>query len=165
MSSALICGRHPELAKDLAWGGPAVCNGFVMPAKGPGGCPRITYLAYRENDVSTIKNPEEKKHLSLERDRRNRYGENSKSSRKSIQRGKQRRHMDERRTVGEVLGRLKGNVEEDDATQAEFLAKTRITDSQRRGFKKKPDTPLGVVLEAKRERKKSKKPQAADKGG
>jgi hypothetical protein len=50
--------------------------------------------------MSTIKNPEEKKQLSLERDRRNRYGENSKSSRKSIQRGKQRRHMDERRTVG-----------------------------------------------------------------
>jgi hypothetical protein len=63
--------------------------------------------------MSTIKNPEEKKQLSLERDRRNRYGENSKSSRKSIQCGKQRRHMDERRTVGEVLGRLTGNVQED----------------------------------------------------
>jgi len=106
--------------------------------------------------MSTIKNPEEKKQLSLERDRRNRYGENSKSSRKSIQRGKQRRHMDERRTVGEVLGRLTGNVQEDEATEAELLAKTRTTDSQRRGFKKQPDTPLGIVLAAKRARKKSK---------
>ncbi|MFI5071752.1 MAG: hypothetical protein ACHP8A_12770 [Terriglobales bacterium] len=114
--------------------------------------------------MSTIKNPEEKKHLSLKRDRRNRYGENSKSSRKSIQRGKQRRHMDARRTVGEVLGHLKGNVQEDEATEAEFVVKTGVTDSQRRGFKKKPDAPLGVALAAKRERENSKKPQAADKG-
>jgi hypothetical protein len=60
--------------------------------------------------MSTIKNPEEKKRLSLARDRRNRFGENSKSSRKNIPRGKQRRHMDERRTVAEVLGHLKGNA-------------------------------------------------------
>jgi hypothetical protein len=105
--------------------------------------------------MSNIKNSEDKKRLSLERDRRNRYGENSKASRKSIPRGKQRRHMDERRTVGQVLGRLKGNVQEDVATEAELLAKTRIIDSQRRGFKKQPDTPLGVVL-AKKVRKGSK---------
>jgi hypothetical protein len=105
--------------------------------------------------MSTIKNPEDKKRLSLERDRRNRYGENSKASRKSIPRGKQRRHMDERRTVGEVLGRLKGTVQEDVAAEAELLAKTRITDSQRRGFKKQPDTPLGVAL-AKKAGKQSK---------
>ena len=106
--------------------------------------------------MSTVKNPDEKKRLSLALDRRNRYGENSKSSRKSIQRGKQRRHMDERRTVGEVLSRLKGCVQEDEATEAELRAKTRIVDSQRRGFRKKPDTPRGVVLAAKRARKKSK---------
>ena len=39
--------------------------------------------------MNTVKNPEEKKRLSLARDRRNRYGENSKSSRKNIQRRKQ----------------------------------------------------------------------------
>jgi hypothetical protein len=112
-------------------------------------------LAEIKQRMSTIKNPEDKKRLSLERDRRNRYGENSKASRKSIPRGKQRRHMDERRTVGQVLGRLKGNVQEDVATEAELLAKTRIIDSQRRGFKKQPDTPLEVVL-AKKVRKGSK---------
>jgi hypothetical protein len=105
--------------------------------------------------MSTVKNPADKKELSLSRDRRNRYGENSKASRKSIQRGKQRRHMDERRTVGEVLGRLKGDVQEDEAAEVELQAKTRITDSQRRGFRKRPDTPLGIVLAAK-VRKKSK---------
>ena len=103
--------------------------------------------------MSTVKNPEEKKQLSLSRDRRNRYGENSKSSRKSIRRGKQRRHMDERRTVGKVLGRLKGCVPEDEATDAELQAKISVTGSKRRGFKKKPDTPLGIVLAAKRVKK------------
>ena len=105
--------------------------------------------------MSIIKTPREKKRLSLERDRRNTYGENSKSSRKNIQRGKQRTHMDERRTVSEVLSRLKGNVEDSVATEAELLVKTKIIDSKRRGFKKQPDTPLGVVL-AKKALRKSK---------
>jgi hypothetical protein len=105
--------------------------------------------------MSTVKNPGEKKRLSLALDRRNRFGENSKSSRKNIKRGKQRRHMDERRTVAESLGHLKGDVQEDQATEAELRARIRITDSERRGFKKRPDTPLGVVLEAKRVKKKS----------
>jgi ATP phosphoribosyltransferase regulatory subunit HisZ len=107
--------------------------------------------------MSTIKDPERKKRLSLARDRRNRYGENSKSSRKNIQRGKQRRHMDERRSVAEVLGRLRGHIQEDEATEAELSAKSRITDSKQRGFKKKPDTPLGEVLVAKRARAISKR--------
>jgi hypothetical protein len=63
--------------------------------------------------------------------------------------------MDERRTVAESLGHLKGDVQEDQATEAELRARIRITDSERRGFKKRPDTPLGVVLEAKRVKKKS----------
>jgi hypothetical protein len=102
-------------------------------------------LTAGSNHMSTVKNPEEKKRLSLARDRRNRYGENSKSSRKNIQRGKQRRHRDEHRGVGETLGRLKGSLR----------AKTKITDSQRRGFRKRPDTALGVVPATKRARKKS----------
>ena len=65
--------------------------------------------------------------------------------------------MDERRTVGEVLDRLKGRIDEDEATEAELLAKARITDSRWRVFKKRPDTPLGVVLAQKKARKKSGK--------
>lgn len=105
--------------------------------------------------MSSTKNPKEKKRLSLERDRRNTYGENSKSSRKNIARGKQRQHMDERRTAGQALGMLKGEVEEEDATIAELLAKTRIVDSRRRGFKKKPDSPLALVLTKKGAKKQS----------
>jgi len=103
--------------------------------------------------MSTVKDTEEKKSLSLKLDRRNTYGENSKASRTGIRRGKQRRHMNERRTVGAALGQLKGSVQEDDATNAELKAKTSVTSSQRRGFKKKPDVPLGVVLATKRARK------------
>jgi hypothetical protein len=99
--------------------------------------------------MSKIKSPREKKRLSLKRDRRNTYGENSKSSRKNIARGKQRRHMDERRGVAQVLGRLKSEVDEDVGSEAEAKAKLRIADSRNRGFKKVPDTPLGVVLALK----------------
>ena len=104
--------------------------------------------------MSSIKSPREKKQLSLARDRRNRYGENSQASRKGIRRGKQRRHMDERRSVAEVLGQLKGQVDDDEATELELQAKTRITGSKRRGFRKTPDTPLGVVLAAKKAKQK-----------
>src|SRR5277367_4652487 len=100
--------------------------------------------------MGTVRNPEEKKRLSLALDRRNTYGENSKSSRKSIQKGKQRRHMNERRRADEVLRKLKGNIPQDEASDAELLVKTRITGSRRNGFKKQPDTPLGIVLATKR---------------
>src|SRR5258708_13911814 len=87
----------------------------------------------RGSDVSTVKNPEEKKRLSLARDRRNRYGEKSKASRKSIQRGKQRRHMDERRTAGHELGRLQGRVQQDEEPEEKLPAKTKNTASQTPG--------------------------------
>jgi hypothetical protein len=104
--------------------------------------------------MSTVKHPK-KKELSLERDRRNTYGENSKSSRRAFA-GNSADILDERRTSGEVLRRVRGAVQEDEASDAELLAKTRITDSKRRGFRKQPDTPLGVVLADKL---KSKKPR------
>jgi hypothetical protein len=103
--------------------------------------------------MSSVKNPKQKKQLTLERERRNRYGENNKASRKAIPRGKQLRHMDERRSVNELLGRLKGAVQHDQAADAELLVKTRITDSRRRGFKKVPDVPLSAVLHKRRLKK------------
>ena len=103
--------------------------------------------------MSRVKNPTEKKRLSLERDRRNTYGENSKSSRKNISRSKQRQHMDERRKVGELLGHLSGQINEDEAAHLELLANTRVSESRRQGFKNGPDTPLGIVLANKKGRK------------
>jgi hypothetical protein len=100
--------------------------------------------------LSTINNPEDKKRLSLDHDRRNTFGEDTKASRKGIQKGKRRRHKDERRTVGSALGCLKGSVLEDEGTDAELLAKIAVTQNQRKGLKKKPDTPLRAVLAAKK---------------
>ena len=102
--------------------------------------------------MSTVKDPREKKELSLKLDCRNTYGENSKASREAIPRGKQRQHMNERRSVGQALHGLRGEVQEDEAANAELLAKTRVTDSKRKGFKKRPDVPLGIVLETKKSR-------------
>jgi len=100
--------------------------------------------------VSKVKTPTEKKRLSLTRDRRNTYGENSKSSRKNIAKAKQRRHMDERRAVAHVLKGLNGQVDDDVASDAELEVKVTIADSRNRGFRKTPDKPLGVVLPRKK---------------
>jgi hypothetical protein len=99
--------------------------------------------------VSKIKSPQEKKTLSLKNDRRNRYGENSKSSRKGIRRGKQRSHMEERRAVGLILSHLRKTADENDATEADISAKTKIVESRHLAFKKTPDVPLGIVVKRK----------------
>jgi hypothetical protein len=106
--------------------------------------------------MSAVKNPEQKKQLALNLERRNVYGENSKSSRKNIKRGKQLRHMDERRSARDALRRLNGQVQEDDAATVELLTESRTIDSKRRGFKKVPDVPLVVVLARKTARKSQK---------
>lgn len=100
--------------------------------------------------MNTTKSPQEKKRLSLERDRRNTYGENSKSSRKNIRQGKQRSHMQQRRVAGQSLKGIKGRLDEDGASAAESETRTRIIKSKREAFRKQPDTPLRVVLERKR---------------
>lgn len=100
--------------------------------------------------MSKVKNPKLKKKLSLDLDRRNVYGENPAASRKGIARGKQRRHMDERRSVAQVLARLKGDVDEDIASDAELEAKVAIADSRNRGFRKTPDKSLGLVIKRKK---------------
>jgi hypothetical protein len=99
--------------------------------------------------MSTIRNPTQKKTLSLKRDRRNVYRENSKATRKCVPRAKQRRHRDERRAVAHVLRRLRGDVDEDIASLTELEVKVTVADSRNRGFKKIPDQPLEVVLARK----------------
>ncbi len=100
--------------------------------------------------MSTVKNPTEKKQLSLKCDRRNVYGENPAASRKGIAKGKQRRHMDERRSTAQVLTQLKGQVDEDAASNAELDVRLAIADSRNRGFRKIPDKPLEQVIERKK---------------
>ncbi len=100
--------------------------------------------------MSAVKDQPEKKRLSLKLDRRNTYGENDKASRKSIPRGKQRQHQNERRSAAQALHTISGNISEDEIVDAELLAKVKVTVSRRKGFKKKPDEPLGIVLAKKK---------------
>jgi hypothetical protein len=110
--------------------------------------------------MSKLKSPQDKKHTSLARDRRNDYGECPTSSRKNIRRGKQRSHMQLRRAANEELRPLRGETPELDPDLAEGRAKDRILALSRSSFKKKPDTPLGIVLGKKRKlREKTAKPQ------
>jgi hypothetical protein len=99
--------------------------------------------------VSKTKSPQEKKALSLKRDRRNTFGENSKASRKAIPRRKQLSHRGERRAVNQVLGSLRERAEENDARTADALAKSTIVTARHKAFKKTPDTPLSVAIENK----------------
>ena len=99
--------------------------------------------------MSKIKSPREKKVLSLKRDRRNIFGENSKASRKAIPRRKQLSHMGERRAVSQILSHLRESAEEADASEADALAKTELIDRKHKAFRKSPDSPLGVVLKEK----------------
>jgi hypothetical protein len=99
--------------------------------------------------MSTVKPPNEKKKLSLARDRRNTYGENAKASRKNIPKGKQTGHQTERRAASAPLAKVKGVVSEEIAENAEFASRQAAIEKHRKGFKKSPDQPLGLVLKKK----------------
>lgn len=93
--------------------------------------------------MSKLKNPAVKKKASLTRDRRKADGENGKAARKNIPRAKaraQRKHrhaVHQALTAGEAL-RSEEVLESVETTVAE-AAKTK----KARGFRKKPDEPLG----------------------
>ena len=89
------------------------------------------------------KPPQEKKRLSLERDRRNTYGENDKASRKNIPRSKARSHRAVRRVAKQQADQLKLTDEENIDVGQSTLTTKRL---QKGDWKKAPDSPLGEVL-------------------
>jgi hypothetical protein len=103
--------------------------------------------------MSKFKSPAEKKRLSLQKDRRNVYGECPTSSRKNIRRGKQRGHMEVRRAANEELRSLAGVGDESVADAVEASARARMLLLSRSSFKKRPDAPLGEVLQRKLKRR------------
>jgi len=105
--------------------------------------------------VSTVKNPKEKKQLSLERDCRNVYGENPAASRKGVAKGKQRQHMNERRSSAQMLANIKGPIDEDLASDVEVKTKVAVAFSRKYGFRKSPDLPLGEFLERRKKWKQA----------
>jgi hypothetical protein len=108
------------------------------------------------------RSPQEKKHLSYTRDRRNRYGENDKSSRKSIPRRKHLRHRAGRHHQRQLLAAALGPVDEDTAA----LVQDRVTRPRHgeRGdrWRKVPDEQLGLHVAASLKRRADKGISAAE---
>jgi hypothetical protein len=90
------------------------------------------------------RSPQEKKQLSYVKDRRNKYGENDKSSRKNIPRNKKAPHRANRRRAHQVLEAAHGAV--DDVAGA--AAEERLLSKRPKSWEKWRDAPLGEVLQA-----------------
>ena len=90
--------------------------------------------------------PQENKRLSLEKDRRNSYGENDKASRKNIPRAKARVNRANRRAETVGLSGALGPVD----SSAEEAAEQRVVGRRRKVWRKWADEPLGRTL-ARRE--------------
>ena len=89
-----------------------------------------------------MKTPQEKKRLSLAKDRRNTFGENSKASRKGIPLAKARANRSERHTQDRLLAQATAGNSEEQLVAAEV----QVRSSKPRQWRKSPDEPLGVVL-------------------
>ena len=94
----------------------------------------------------TPKSPQQKKRLSLQKDRRNTYGENAKSSRKSIPKSKALSHRKVRHGAKDAIGQLVQSSEAVAEVTESTLTKPRL---QKGRWRKSPDTPLGVVVKGK----------------
>lgn len=88
------------------------------------------------------KSPQEKKRLSLEKDRRNSYGENDKASRKNIPRAKARVNRANRRLDSTALTEALGSVDETAEGQVEDKVKGR----RPKAWRKWADEPLARQL-------------------
>lgn len=89
------------------------------------------------------RSPQEKKKLSLQRHRRNTYGENDKASRKNIPRSKAISHRAVRRTAKMQTEKV---AEHDDA-RSEVTASTITKRHLQKGeWQKGADEPLGKVI-------------------
>ncbi|WP_017586373.1 hypothetical protein [Nocardiopsis ganjiahuensis] len=69
--------------------------------------------------MSRRRSPQEKKFLSYQKDRRNNYGENDKSSRKNIARNKRRQARVPRRRAAEALAVTRGGLDADSCAEAQ----------------------------------------------
>lgn len=94
--------------------------------------------------------PQEKKHLSLKKDRRNVYGENAKASRKNIPRRKKGQRRAERRILKQIT-LLTGD---DSLQELGDRIKSRMASHATWRWTKLPDAPLGEVIVKKLQRRR-----------
>jgi hypothetical protein len=92
--------------------------------------------------VGSFKSPQEKKRLSYERDRRNAYGENDKSSRRNIPRSKRAPNRANRRLAAAILASALGEPDAD----AEEAAEQRLLTKRPKSWRKWADAPLATVV-------------------
>lgn len=97
------------------------------------------------------KTPQEKKKLSYEKDRRNDYGENNKSSRKAIKKRKSWVNQTYRRSIKQTIKTTVTLADE----EIENID-PKIKEVKRKDWKKIPDKPLGEYLKEKGKLKKKK---------
>ncbi len=102
--------------------------------------------------MSKVKNPDEKKLLSLKLDGRNSYGESPAASRKNVPRAKRRSSKAARGKVAEILQNQQGPSAGLEIDAAESLIRSTTIESQRKRFKKVPDAPLVSTLLRKKKR-------------
>lgn len=96
-----------------------------------------------------MKTPQDKKRLSLAKDRRNTFGENSKASRKSIPLAKARANRSERHAQDHLLAQTGAGNSEEQLVAVEV----QVRSTKPRQWRKSPDEALGVVLAKKSERR------------
>jgi hypothetical protein len=96
--------------------------------------------------MAKLKTSQEKKTLSLKRDRRNVYGESTKGIRVGIPRSKQQSRQAERRASKQPLLTVTGSVDEKSALRAQDESVAAGTLRRLKGFRKMPDLSLGEVL-------------------
>lgn len=97
--------------------------------------------------------PQEKKRLSYERDRRNVYGENDKSSRKKIPLNKALTKRAHRSNVRAAISGADFNDPDE--------LDSRVRAIKRKPWKKIPDEPLRAVLQQKSERRRRREGRKA----
>ena len=103
--------------------------------------------------MSTIKNPQQKKQLSYNLDRRNAYGANNKNSRKSIRKHKRHNHH-RRRTLQNLLHQLHGDLNNNNFlldVESKVISHTKLIKAT--SFKKYPDQSLAEHIKYQLEKR------------
>jgi hypothetical protein len=99
--------------------------------------------------MKKVKTPQQKKDESLRHDRRNAYGENDKSSRKSIRRRKRQPNRSNRRAGSAILEAAAGPA---DGIHLEAV-QSKLEGKRPKTWSKSPDVPLAQWIEGRLRRK------------
>lgn len=96
--------------------------------------------------MTSTRTPQEKKKLSLQRDRRNVYGKSTQGTRVGIPRSKQQSKQAERRAAKQPLIAAGNQLDEQLLLDVQDVSVAAGVQKRRKSFRKHPDAPLGEVL-------------------